>query len=310
MTIQSPSLRAVVRIGVVGCLAMGVAAFAQTPGGRAPASSYEPEMVLIHGGTFQMGSESGAAYEKPVHAVRVSDFEIGRYEITNDQFAAFIKETNYRTEGDKTGTGRIQRDGSFDYYPGYNWIQWNGPGSNLDGRGRYPVVQVSWDDGVAYTAWLSKKTGKTYRLPTEAEWEYACRGGTATEYWWGDAFDQTKLNSRERWFKGPQMAKDEKRHTLILDVASLPPNPFGLYEILGNVWEWASDYADPDYSKLTQGPSPQVNPTGPATGTTRVLRGGGWNTGAPGIRCASRFVTDPSTYHSDHVGLRVVRAVR
>jgi formylglycine-generating enzyme required for sulfatase activity len=315
MNTRSDSLRVIVALGLAACLAAlgGTAMARQRPAGKAGSASFEPEMVKIPGGTFQMGSEKGAPSERPVTTVSVSDFEMSRYEVTNDEFAAFVKDAAYRTEAEKADTGHIHHHGAtYADIPGFTWLQWKGPGSNLEGRGRFPVVEVSYDDGVAYTVWLSRKTGKTYRLPTEAEWEYACRGGTKTEYWWGDTLDQTKINSRERWTNGaPQFAEDDTRNNLQLQVGSLPPNPFGLYEILGNVWEWASDYADPDYSKLAQEPSPRLDPKGPATGTTRVLKGGGWNaSGKTDGRCPARYVSDPSTYRSDHAGLRVVRTVK
>jgi sulfatase modifying factor 1 len=319
---------------IICLLLVPAATLGQRGAPTAPAASaagFEPEMVPIKGGLFMMGSEKGAKPEQPVHAVVVSNFEIGKYEVTNDQFAAFVDETHYITQAERIGTGVIQKDGGFGYQPGYNWREWNGPGSNLEGRGKHPVVQVSWDDAVAYTQWLSKKTGRTYRLPTEAEWEYTCRGGTKTEYWWGDTFDQTKLNNAARWIpEGTQgFPKGDMRHTLTMEVGSLPANPFGVYEILGNVWEWVADVADTGYyQQLAQGPtSPVVDPKGPdkfpfrvqrkggqdglpeahVTEPLRVIKGGGWNTGAAGIRCASRYVTDPPVYRSDHVGLRVVR---
>ena len=136
---------------------------------------------------------------------------------------------------------------------------------------------MSWNDGVAYTRWLSRKTGQAYRLPTEAEWEYACRGGTQTTYWWGDEFDPTMLNSSVTWRQGDApWPRDE--HTLITRVDQYPANPFGLHDILGNNWEWVQDYASPTNTprKFAAG-VPRGGPQGPASGHERVLRGGGWN---------------------------------
>lgn len=130
-----------------------------------------PEMVEIKGGVFFMGSQAGPPQEKPIHAVQVSDFWMSKHEVTHAEFAAFVEDTGYVTEAEEFGTGRILRDGRFVYSPGFTWKEPHGPGSEVAEPDRYPVVQVSWNDGVAYTRWLSRKTGQAWRLPTEAEWE-------------------------------------------------------------------------------------------------------------------------------------------
>jgi formylglycine-generating enzyme required for sulfatase activity len=270
---------------------------------------FEPEMVAIKGGAFIMGTEDGAEFERPAHAVVVSDFEIGKYHVTHDEFAAFVEDTGYVTEAETIGSGRILRDGRFEYYPGFTWRQWNGPGSSPEGRGRHPVIQVSWNDAVVYCRWLSTQTGRAYRLPTEAEWEYACRGGTQTRYWWGDSLDTSKLNCREKWISGDSNEWPKDQHTLTTEVDAYPPNPFGLHDMLGNTWDWVVDYAVEDYYlQLTRmKTSPVVDPQGAARGTNRVLRGGGWNTPGSRLSCATRFINDPPEYRSDHVSFRVVR---
>ncbi len=168
---------------------------------------------------------------------------------------------------------------------------------------------MSWNDAVVYCRWLSDKTGRAYRLPTEAEWEYACRGGTETRYWWGESFDQGKLNSRETWISGDSQEWPKDRHTLTTEVDAYPPNPFGLHDMLGNAWDWVVDFATEDYYlQLVQlKESPVVDPQGPTMSTNRVLRGGGWNTLGTSLNCATRFIDDPPTYRSDHVSFRVVR---
>ena len=267
-----------------------------------------PEMVEIRGGLFFRGSQAGPAQEKPIHAVQVSDFWMSRDEITHAQFAAFVEETGYLTEAEEFGTGRILRDGRFVYHPGFTWREPHGPGSEVAEPDRYPVVQVSWNDAVEYTRWLSRRTGMAYRLPTEAEWEYACRAGTQSRYWWGDDFEPDRLNSRATWRQGnAPWPRDE--HTLITPVDRYPANPFGLRDMLGNNWEWVSDYASADhYAELVRRPeSPVVDPQGPSSGHERVLRGGGWNGTPERVTCSFRFLADPPVYRSDHVGIRVVR---
>lgn len=270
--------------------------------------AFEPEMVAIEGGLFFMGSQDGEINERPVHAVAVSDFEIGKYEITNDEFAAFVDDTDYVTEAETFGAGRIARDGGFGYYPGFNWRAWNGPGTNLEGRGRHPVVHVSWNDAVAYGQWLSDKTGDPYRLPTEAEWEYACRGGTQTRYWWGDDFDQSRVNTMGTWIERGGEPWPGVGHTLTTEVDAYPPNPFGLHDMIGNLWEWVADNASDDYyADLVRLKKTAVDPTGPPAAVNRSMRGGGWHATAPRSRCAYRYTMDPPVYRSDHTGFRLAR---
>ncbi len=270
---------------------------------------FEPEMVEIEGGVFFMGTRGGYAESKPVHAVRVSDFYLGKYEITNEEFRAFVEDSGYVTEAEEVGTGRVLKDGVFGYHAGFTWRTPHGVGSSVAGRERHPVVQVSWNDAVAYCSWLSRKTGRAYRLPTEAEWEYAARGGADTRYWWGDEFDTSKLNSALTWKPKEEDPWPRDEHTLTKDVGSYPPNDFGLYDMLGNLWEWASDYADPEYylELVRAKVSPVVDPQGPSQGINRIIRGGGWNTAPGRVTVTFRVTYDPPQYRSDHVGFRVVR---
>lgn len=171
----------------------------------------------------------------------------------------------------------------------------------------YPVESVSWYDAVEYCNWLSDKEGldrcysgsgkdikldiakNGYRLPTEAEWEYACRAGTTTDYYWGD-----KMDGDYCWFGN--------RRGQVHPVGQKEPNAWGLYDMSGNVWEWCWDWYDNEYYKK----SPENNPTGPSVGSTRVLHGGGWGNGADGCRSASRSYTWPGIAGGD-VGFRPVR---
>ena len=174
---------------------------------------WAPEMVVLPAGSFLMGSPEGEAgrreNEGPQRQVDVASFAIGRYPVTFDEYDHFCE---------AMGNRKAFNIGS--------------------GRGRTPVISVSWHDAVDFAAWLSKQTGKTYRLPSEAEWEYACRAGTTTAYWWGDDFDPRMANTAGG---GPGRTTE---------VGSYPANPWGLFDMLGNVWEWAKDdWKDyPDYA--------------------------------------------------------------
>jgi formylglycine-generating enzyme required for sulfatase activity len=246
-------------------VAAGVIALAQGSGN----SAFEPEMVRIPRGTFVMGCSSDPERcnprELPPHEVTVSSFEIGKYEVTVGQFRAFAE-----SEG-------------FDGTPCFLSLErsWDSPG--FEQGEDHPVVCVSWQDAVEYTEWLTRKTGKRYRLPTEAEWEYAARGDATgrnrTRYpwgteWRGDVWLRWKGNCDEtqdgdcqdRWYT--KRKNIDWRNTT--PVGRFDANNFGLHDMHGNVWEWVADWAAP------YGPAEQRDPVGPATGKTRVFRGGSW----------------------------------
>jgi formylglycine-generating enzyme required for sulfatase activity len=235
-----------------------------------------PQLVKIPGTDepFQMGSYNCAEGDEsdvcPQHPVTIQPFWIGKFEVTFDEYIAFVKDTN----GVKLP---------------YDWDF---------GHGSRPVISVSWEDAKAYTDWLSNVTGKSFRLPTEAEWEYAARAGTTTYYWWGDGVNKDGkiwancADSGSRW-SGEETAP----------VGSFSKNGFGLYDMHGNVWEWCADWYDDDYYKN----SPKDNPKGPKKGKGRVVRGGSWNDGAEGCRSAYRsFGAVGFVYHD--VGFRVARS--
>lgn len=203
--------------------------------------SQGPEMVVVPAGSFQMGDVQGGGEkdEQPMHAVRIQKpFAIGRFEVTFEEYDQFAKAANRQLPSDK------------------GW-----------GRGRRPVIDVSWEDAVDYAKWLSPKTGKHYRLPTEAEWEYAARAGTETAYWWGDEMISGMANCDDgssKW-SGKQTAL----------VGSFKPNPFGLYDTAGNVSEWVEDCWHGSYEDApTDGSAWKEEGSGHCG--RRVTRGGSW----------------------------------
>ncbi len=260
--------------------------------------------ILIKGGTFMMGSpdsEADRSSSEIQHQVKVSDFYIARYPITLAQFEAFILESHYRTDADKSGGSYI--------WDGKDWKQKSGVKWRCDVRGeeqkdkQHPVIHVSWNDATAYCKWLSKKSKEKFRLPTEAEWEYACRAGTTTPFHTGDNLttDQANYNGNypyKNYPKGKYLGKTTP-------VGSYPSNAWGLYDMHGNVWEWCSDWYDAKYYEECKRQGVVENPLGPKTGSYRVLRGGCWYNYALYCRSASRNYGTPDS-RSDYRGFRLV----
>jgi len=234
--------------------------------------SLGPSMVWIPAGTFRMGDIQGGGWddERPVHEVSVSRFAMGRYEVTFAEYDKFAE-----------ATGREK------------------PNERGWGRGNRPVIYISWHDAVAYAEWLSGQTGHSYRLPTEAEWEYAARAGTETKYWWGKTASHEYANyGQDGCCAGKAEGRDQWVYTA--PVGSLEANPFGIYDTAGNVWEWVHDvYSYDSYSN-----SPSHDPSGPSTGSNRVFRGGGWS--APDCRAAYRNNGSPG-YRYIALGFRLLR---
>jgi formylglycine-generating enzyme required for sulfatase activity len=292
-------------------------------------------MVWIPAGWFQMGSEEVPfADSKPVHRVHVDGFWMDQTEVTNAQYARFVEETSYKTYAEEPHDGLAA--GSFVFKPpsvpvsadnpyqwwkfveGANWRHPEGPESTIVGRENHPVVHVSWNDAVAYCEWRSRKEGATVRLPTEAEWERAARGGLeGKRYVWGD-----ELKPDGKWMANiwqgrfPYQNTEEDGYRTTAPVGSYPPNGFGLYDMAGNVWEWCLDWYRPDYYLE----SPERNPTGPdkhssfdpqesTLGPKHVQRGGSFMCSDEYcIRYvpAGRGKGEP-TSASFHIGFRCVR---
>jgi len=241
-----------------------------------------------------MGAADAAADERPVHRVHLSEFFIGRFAVTNDEYARFTAATGYPAPSLRgmplvAGGGR---DLMFkELATPYIWQDGNPP----QGHGSHPVVLVSFDDAVMYCEWLSQAIDRSVRLPTEAEWEKAARGGVdGRRYPWGDIID----TSRGNFLDDPSV----KHQRGTRPVGTYPPNAFGLCDAIGNVWEWVSDWYGSDY----YGGGAMSDPRGPAAGSMRIVRGGSWVNDDPTmLRCAYRHKVPPDTY-AYSIGFRVV----
>ncbi|MGH9720830.1 MAG: formylglycine-generating enzyme family protein [Bryobacteraceae bacterium] len=231
--------------------------------------SLEPQCVAIPEGWYLMGCERGRDEEKPVHSVWVDAFDLATIQVRNKDYAEFLAATQRPVPPD-----------------------WNDPHLSDPDQ---PVVSVSWFDAAAYCEWLSRLSGRRYRLPTEAEWERAARGGVqGALYVWGDDEPLSRADYRRRWtagVKGPRKVAEE------------PPNPYGVFDLGENVHEWCADWFDKSYYAV----SPERNPQGQASGARRSSRGGSWRHHIKVSRCAARSSIPPEFHYADY-GFRVARA--
>ena len=241
-----------------------------------------------------MGAADADADERPVHRVYLSEFFVGRFAVTNDEYARFVRATGYPAPSVRElpliasgGRDLIFKELAAPYV----WQDHNPPA----GHGSHPVVLVSFDDAMAYCRWLSEAIGRVARLPTEAEWEKAARGGVeGRRYPWSDQIDA----SRGNYLDDPSA----KRQRGTRPTGTYPPNAFGLCDVIGNVWEWVSDWYGAEY----YGGGDMNDPTGPDSGSMRVVRGGSWvNDDVKMLRCAYRHKVPPDTY-AYSIGFRVV----
>ncbi len=274
-----------------------------------PAAAYDPmasDMVDITGGEFAMGSTEGSEDEKPVHTVEISSFRMSRYEITNAQFCNFLNEKGNQTEG---GVEWINLDGKWDD----ERCRISKSGTKFvvaSGYENYPVLYVSWYGAVAYCVWLAERTGKNYRLPTEAEWEYAAANGYRhTKYSWGDGNPSGRKGgnvadetAKKRYSNWTIFEDYTDGYVYTAPVGSFDPNVLGLYDMSGNVWEWCADWYNDKYYET----SPRKDPPGPTTGSSRVCRGGSWYGVNGYCRSANRIGYNPSS-RDGIVGFRVAQ---
>lgn len=278
-----------------------------------------PEMIVIPSGRFMMGApetETGTSpLEQPVHSVSIRRFAVGRFDVTRDQWGVFVRATHRPTVDGCAFTGR---PGPFLDPKG----SWSSLGFTQTGRD--PVVCITWRDASDYAAWLSKRTGKHYRLLSEAEWEYAARAGTTTPYYWGDHADRDHANYGPEEGFGKGVAKGADRWIYTSPVGSFPPNQFGLYDMSGNVLQFVADCLALSYDQTPTDASPytravSLKATGdlaPLKGTVscsyRIARGGDWGDPPDEIRSAFRnFSPGPGStldrYRSGGLGFRVAR---
>jgi formylglycine-generating enzyme required for sulfatase activity len=273
---------------------------------RTEASAYIPEMVFIQGGTFQMGSKDGDNNERPVHAVTVGNVYFGKFEITVAQFMLFIVETGYKTDADRNGGSYMWSGSKWEKQNGINWKCDTEGNLRPQGDYNHPVIHISWNDANEYCKWLSLKTGKSFRLPTEAEWEYAAGNGSKhTKYSWGignpngkvggnvaDVTCKKAFGSHGAWMGIWEGYED--LYAFTAPVGSFNPNEFGLYDMIGNVLEYCSDWYSSTYYKSSQ----SIDPNGPSSGTYHVYRGGSWYSDQTDQRVAYRGECNPSVCYS------------
>jgi formylglycine-generating enzyme required for sulfatase activity len=268
-------------------------------------STMPDNMVFVKGGTFQMGSNESDD-EKPIHRVTLDDFHIGKYEVTVAEFEKFITATGYKTDAEK-GDGSYIYTTTWENKAGIYWK--HDAKGNLRSRSDYnhPVIHVSWNDATAYCKWLQETTGKGHRLPTEAEWEYAARGGNQPKgHKYAGINDESSLhryanfadkNTDFSW----SVKSQNDNYAYTAPVGKYLSNELDIYDISGNVWEWCSDWYSSDYYKN----SSFNNPKGANSGTSCVLRGGAWSSKPAYCRITSRS-SSTLTYRSYGIGFRVV----
>jgi formylglycine-generating enzyme required for sulfatase activity len=253
-----------------------------------------PDLARIPAGEFLMGSSDAGIDERPIHPVHVGEFFIGRFPVTNDEYARFIRAAGYSApvvrelpiiaSGDREAMFR-------EIAASYEWHSAEPPA----GHGNHPVVLIRYDDAMAYCGWLADALGRVVRLPTEAEWEKAARGGgEGQRYPWGPDIDASRGN-----FLGQSAVKREHGTR---STGTYPPNGYGLCDMAGNVWEWVADWYETQYYAI----STARDPLGPAAGTMRIVRGGSWvSDDVNMLRCAYRHQVPPDTY-AYSLGFRIV----
>ena len=303
------------------------------------------DMVYIEKGTFWMGSDAGNQAmphgginnESPVHEVKLDGFWIDKHPVTNEQYAKFVKAAGYATYSEQTPkaedwpgalpemlvpasivfkkpTTKVNMNNLYnwwEYKPGASWQHPEGPQSNIKKRVDHPVVHVTYDDAAAYCTWAGKK------MLTEAQWEYAARGGlTKKVYTWGDQPDHLKKKLMNFWEgEFPYKNRGSDGHLTTSTVGSFPVNGYGLYDMAGNVWEWVSDWYHPRYYEVR----PKINPAGVPKEQSldphepgipkRIVKGGSFlcsENYCTGYRPSARMATDPRS-SSNHTGFRCVK---
>lgn len=254
-------------------------------------------LVLVEGGSFWMGCDSlrqsCQGDDLPLHQVSLDSFYLGETEVTVAQFSRFVKESKYQTDAERGGGSYIWNGNNREKKAGVDWSCDVAGNKRPVWEEHHPVIHVSWNDAVAYVNWLRWKTNLPYRLPTEAEWEYAARGGRAGADSVGYA--GSAVLAEVAWF---HLNSDGKTHP----VREKKPNSLGIYDLNGNVWEWCSDWYSPIYPNESQ-----KGPNGPPNGTDKVNRGGSWRNLGPYCNSIVRSY-DPPDFRGYPVGFRLARS--
>jgi formylglycine-generating enzyme required for sulfatase activity len=267
-----------------------------------------PEMVLIPSGSFRMGDIQGNGYsnENPVQRVSVNRFAMGRYEVTIKEFLQFVKATKYKTEAQKGEGCWVDKnhDGFWEKVKNAHWLE-----AHFFQKPDYPVICISWNDAVAYAKWLSQQTGQQYRLPTEVEWEYAARAKTTASRYWGNNPDNAcdYANTHDKTSKEKNSFQWNNHnctdnYATTAPVGHFKPNAFGLFDMLGNVWEWTCS----EYNNRYSGKEKRC--ASKNSKKARVIRGGAWNYEPGSVRAAFRNRVSPNERGND-TGFRLVREV-
>ena len=263
-------------------------------------------LALVPTGKFMMGcphgESGGSSAEIPQHGVVITKpFYMGLYHVTRAQFAAFVADSNYTTDAEKDGWAYGWDGNQVNRVEGASWRK---PG--FEQTDEHPVVSVSHSDAVAFRKWLSKKTKGRVRLPTEAEWEHACRAGTDSAYLWGNVRDggegwaNVEDQTFNKQFPNRWCVGWDDGYVFASPVGKFRANGFGLHDMLGNAGEWCANWWEDDYSHAET-----TDPQGPESGTFRVLRGGCWRSDAWDCRCACRNGDTPDC-RTNALGFRVV----
>jgi len=275
-------------------------------------------MIRLDGGTFWMGTDGQEGFpadgEGPARQIELHSFYIDKYQVTNAQFAEFVHAADYRTEAERFGwsfvfQGHVREEEAeraaaaplWCKIAGADWRHPEGPGSNVDGREDHPAVHISWNDAAEYCRWAGK------RLPTEAEWEYAARGGLERKmYPWGDELTPDGRHLCNIWqgdFPDRDLAEDG--YDCVAPVNAFPPNAYGLYGITGNAWEWCRDW----FHAAHHAAGARINPVGPPWGAARVMKGGSYlchRSYCNRYRVAARSSNTPDS-SAGNIGFRCVR---
>jgi sulfatase modifying factor 1 len=257
--------------------------------------SVENDFVLVTAGSFDMGCNlKQRACENddlPVHRVTLAAYYIGKYEVTIKQFQLFIEKSGYLTDADKKGWSWVPTEDSYEKKNGVNWQCDEYGNKRTEGTENYPVIHVSWNDAIAYCQWFSAVTGKLYRLPTEAEWEFAARGGNKSK---GYLYSGSNNIDSVAWYAENSIEK-------IYPIGKKQPNELGIFDMSGNVEELCVDFYDKEFYSC----SPELNPIGPSEGSDRVIRGGSWHFSKKYCCVSFRDAFTPDTFDYS-VGFRLV----